>query len=76
MPGAEIVIITQGGGGNRIQASFDTPYNVQAGDSAENEGSGAKELHFTGVTSGFSVIPLAGYSGYEFTESGTFTIYQ
>lgn len=75
MPGAEIVIITQGGGGNRINAEYGTPYSVAAGDTAENEGAGAKELLFT-TGSGTSVIPLAGYSGHEFTEAGTVAVYQ
>lgn len=76
MPGAEIVIITQGGGGIRINADYGVSYSVSAGDSVENQGAAAKELHFTGATSGFSVIELAGYEGHVFAESGFFSVYQ
>lgn len=76
MPGAEIVIITQGGGGNRINVEYGTAYIVAAGDTAENQGAGAKALHFNGDRTGVAVINLAGNSGYEFTESGTAAFYQ
>lgn len=76
MSGASIVIIAGSGGGGNINTEYDTPYSVSAGDTAENTAGGAVELHFTGGASGYAVIPVSGYSGYQFTESGTFTIYQ
>ena len=77
MSGTAIVIITQGGGGNRINVEYGTPYSVASGDTVENEGSGAKEIHYTSAKSGSSsVIPLAGYSGHQFDEAGTVAVYQ
>ena len=77
MPGAEIVIITQGGGGNRVNVEYATPYSIASGDTVENESAGAKELHFTSAKTGVaSVIPLAGYSGHQFDEAGTVAVYQ
>lgn len=75
MSGASIIIIV-GGTGPRLNTDYNTPYGVSAGDTAENTSTGAVELHFTGSVSGFSVIPVPGLSGYEFTESGSFVIYQ
>lgn len=75
MSGASIVII-MGGTGPRLNTDYGTPYTVSAGDVVSNEAPGAVELHFTGAVSGFQVIPLSGYSGYEFTEAGSFIVYQ
>ena len=76
MPASSIIIITQGGGGTRTNTDYDVVYNVAVGDTAENTSSGSVELHFTGVTSGYAVIPVPGLSGHEFTEAGSFVIYQ
>ena len=75
MSGASIVIIA-GGGGGRVNTEYDTTYQVQDGDTAENESGGAVELHFVGVISGPAVIPVPGYSGHQFTEAGSFQIFQ
>lgn len=75
MPGGGIIIIS-GGGGSRLNAEYGVPYAVAAGDTADNPSGGAVELHFTGDTSGFAVIPLSGYAGYQFPESGTVAVYQ
>lgn len=74
MSGASAVVIL-GGGGAHTNVEYDTPYGVAIGDTAENTGTGAVELHFT-TTGGTSVIPLAGLSGYEFQEAGSITVYQ
>ena len=77
MPGTTAIIIIGGGGnGPRTNTEYDTVYNVAPGDTVENSASGAVELHFTGTFTGYAVIPLAGLSGHEFTEAGSFVIYQ
>ena len=76
MPGTTAITVIGGGGGGNHNAEYDTVYGVSEGDTAENTAGGAVELHFTGVTTGYAVIPVSGYSGYEFTEAGSFVIYQ
>lgn len=77
MPTSPIIIISgSGGGGNQTNVEYDHPYSVVAGDSIQNTLTGAVDLNFTGVSTGFQVIPLPGLSGLEVEEAGSFTVTQ
>jgi hypothetical protein len=74
MPGAEIVIITQGGGGNRTTATPGIGYPVGIGDAVENEGDATGEVAFTNNAMQTEDIFVPAGDKRTFTEAGAVVV--
>lgn len=76
MPGSTSIIVIGGGGGNRTQANYSTPYPVVAGDTVENIAiSGPNvEVTFTDNNMVTTDIYLAPGQKYTFLAAGAIVV--
>lgn len=74
--GSTSIIVIGGGGGNRTQANYSTPYPVVAGDTAENTAIGGPsvEVTFTDNNLLTTDIYLAAGQKYTFGAAGAIVV--